>query len=64
MSFIVDAQQLGGNQIRVQFDDDKVTHYPGVLRDFTTKAVITELSDGTSRVFYADGRVKHISSVS
>lgn len=62
MSFIVDAQQLGGNQIRVYFDDDKVTHYPGILKDFTTKAVITELSDGMNRIYYADGRVKHIPS--
>ena len=60
MSFIVDAQQVG-SQIKVFFDNDNVTHYPGVLKDFTSKAVITELSDGMNRVYYADGRVKHIS---
>ena len=60
MSFIVDAQQLSGNQIRVYFDDDKVTHYPGILKDFTTKAVIVEAGGNMNRIYYADGRVKHI----
>ena len=56
--FIVEARQESSNTIRVYHDDGTVQHYYGKLKDFTPKAVMTENSDGSTRVYFLDGRTQ------